>query len=59
MSWARPDFSPGVSFLWYVDSAFSRQEDIYYVRYMEVEQGNSPGEGQFCSHAKWHHSIPL
>lgn len=25
----------GASFLWYVDSAFSRQEDIYYVRYMD------------------------
>lgn len=25
----------GVSFLWYVDSAFRRQEDIYYVRYMD------------------------
>lgn len=29
---ARP--SLGASFLWYVDSAFSRQEDIYYVCYM-------------------------
>lgn len=25
----------GASFLWYVDSAFSHQEDIYYVRYMD------------------------
>lgn len=23
------------SFLWYVDSAFCRQEDIYYIRYMD------------------------
>lgn len=25
----------GDSFLWYVDSAFSRREDIFYVRYMD------------------------
>lgn len=25
----------GASFLWYVDSAFSRREDIFYVRYMD------------------------
>lgn len=25
----------GASFLWYVDSAFSRQETTYYVRYMD------------------------